>query len=284
MRPPPALFKTQRERVVESYQKAGHPFLASTLPYHSTLSVQFDVVEADQTYGLAFAVARENQRMSFFNYGVGDTITLGSWTGKATEAHTNLARAKSTNGAAEYIIEGVSLSSRCLRVDYNSSTAIVSTAVTDVDVLSAFNGESPWYDPASIVVPPQAQSPSNLENGLFQKLLPLLSLEFEWDRRVTAKIGSCSVLPQGGGASYLASNGVPDPDNVYRIPEGYLWRRDGEADSEFVARCTLQDNLVVPISLRADVDSATTFSVPETFDLELTMRLHGLEVQMPSGN
>lgn len=281
------LFQTQRSKVLALYRDAKQPFIASTMPYHSVRSLRFDVVESDTTNGLAFAVARQGQVLDFFSYGVGDRISLANLQNyRATEAETNLAKGKSTNGAADFVIEGVGMSCRAMLVDYGSGSTNLIPAITpsDADVISMLNGETPIWDPASIIMPPQGQSPSNLENGLFQSVLPFLSLEFEWDRKRTSKLGVCDLLPQGGAASYLRANGVPESDNRYEIPEGYVWRRDGEPDGEFLARTRLERAMVVPISLRTEVDVPTAFHAPLSIHLEILMRVYGLEVQLPSAN
>lgn len=280
------LFQTQRSRVLEMYEKNQQPYIASTMPYHSVQALTFDVVEVDTTNGLAMAVARRGQNQDFFSYGVGDRINLGNVANyRATEAETNLAKGKSTNGAADFVIEGVGMSCRAMYItNGNSSAGILQMLATDPDVVDMLNGAAPLWDPASILMVPQGQSPANLENGLFQALMPLLSLEFEWDRKRTSKIGVCDLLPQAGGASYLRANGVPASENRYEIPEGYVWRRDGQPDGEFIARTTLERPLVVPISLRSDIDDATVFHAPTNIVIEMIMRLYGLEVQLPSAN
>ncbi|OFW65959.1 MAG: hypothetical protein A2Y74_05350 [Actinobacteria bacterium RBG_13_63_9] len=280
------LFQTQRARVLGLYKENAQPFIASTMPYHSVRSLAFNIVDIDETNGLAFAVARRGQFMDFFGYGVGDRIQLGNVQNfQASEAETNLAKGKSTNGAADFIIEGIGMSCRAMLIQYSTGSGVITPAApTDPDVVACMAGTLPIWDPASIVMVPQGQSPANLENGLFQALMPLLSLEFEWDRKRTAKLGVCDLLPQAGGASYLRANGVPSSDNRYEIPEGYVWRRDGEPDGEFVARVTLERALVVPISLRSLITTPTDFAAPLNLQIELLMRLYGLEVQLPSAN
>lgn len=279
------LFLPTREKLLGMYQKAGQAFRASTLPYHSVRSLKFEVVHADTTNGVAYAVARSNQTLDFFSYGVGDRIALGPTANyQASEAETNLAKAKSTNGAADFSIEAVGLSCRGMSIQYASETALASSpAITDSAVVGAFTGASPIIDPASLLMPPQGQSPFNLENAPFSAVLPFLSLEFEWDRKRSEKLGVCDLLPQAAGGSSLRSNGVAHTDNRYRIPEGYLWRRDGEPDGEFVARVRLERDVVMPISLRTQIGAAT-YVAPTALYCELQMRLFGLEVSLPSTN
>lgn len=278
------LFLPQRQKLLNLYAGASQPFRASTLPYHSVRTLRFDIRDADTTNGIAWAVARANQTLDFFSYGVGDRIPMGPQANfNATEAETNLAKAKSTNGASDFVIEGVGLKQRAMTIAYQGSTAIAATPATDADVLSALAGETPIIDPAAIAMVPQGQSPFNLENPAFEGILPFLSLEFEWDRKRTEKIGVCDLLPQASGGSALRSNGVALSENRYRIPEGYLWRRDGEPDGEFVARCRLERSIVMPISLRQQV-SGSTYYAPTALYLEIQMRLFGLEVSLPSQN
>lgn len=279
------LFLPQRDKLLKMYAAAGQPFRASTLPYHSVRSLKFEIAHADTTNGIAYAVARANQTLDFFSYGVGDRISLGPTANyQATEAETNLAKAKSTNGASDFVIEAVGITCRAMSVAYSSATALASSpAITDTDVAGAFTGATPICDPASLLMPPQGQSPFNLENAPFAAILPFLSLEFEWDRKRSEKLGCCDLLPQASGGSALRSNGVPHTDNRYRIPEGYMWRRDGEPDGEFVARVRVERAIVIPVSLRTQIGAAT-YVAPDALYCELAMRLFGLEVSLPSSN
>ena len=282
------LFMTQRAKVLQAYAKAGQDFIAKTTPYHSTQVLTLDVVPG-QT-GVLYGIARRNQALAFFTYGVGEQVNLGGTltNQRATEAETNLAKGTSTNGASDFVIEGVGFSCRSVKVQHDAnSVAAIQARCTDADVVAAASGNVAVYDPAAILTVPQLQSPFNLEQGIFQAVLPLLSLEFEWDRKRVEKLGTVDLLPQAGAASYLRANGAPEAENRYRIPEGYLWRRDGQPDSEFVARVLLQRPLVVPlnqITLPADAPNDARNLIPTQICLEVTMRLFGLSVDLPSQN
>lgn len=282
------LFQTQRQRILEAYRDAKQTIVCHTIPYHSTGVVKFDVVNYNsaQTPGVAFAVARANQKIAFFNYGVGDNVNLGGTFQKvATDAETNLAKGNSTNGAQDYIIEGIGLECRGARLQYTSSDLSDITAlVTDPDVLAAAVGDVSIYDPASIFSPPQLQSPFNLEQGMFQALLGQTSIELLFDRKRVEKIGTLDLLPQAGAQSLLRANGIPESSNRYRIPEGYLWRKDGQPDCELEVDVTLQNALVVPINAIATWGSAGAPVVPTTIWLEVVIRLFGLGVDLPSQN
>ncbi len=285
-------FMTQRRRLLDAYKASGQAITARTIPYHSTGVVEFDVVNgAGAAPGVAYAVARKNQVITLFQYGVGDQIFLGGNGGntRATEAETNLGKASSTNGAQDFVIEGVGFHARSMRVAYAADTGNLYNgeegAPTDLDVIASLNGNVPMYDPAATNMPPQFQSPYNLEQGPFQSLLPLLSVDFLFDRKRVEKIGTVDTMPCASAKSYLRANGTPEQSNVYRIPEGYLWRRDGQPDSEFTAQLTLQRPLVVPINgIIPYVAGGATNAFPTKVWIEVTMRLFGLAVDLPSAN
>lgn len=285
-------FKTQRRRILEAYQKSGSEITCRTIPYHSTGVIQFDIVNfAGAAPGVAYAVARKNQQVTLFQYGVGDQINLGGAAGntRATEAETNLGKASSTNGAQDFVIEGVGFRSRGLRVNYANGTGNLYAGgddePTDADVVSALHGDVAMWDPAAINMPPQFQSPFNLENGALQALLGLMSIDFLFDRKRVEKIGTVDLMPCASGESYLRANGSPEQSNMYRIPEGYLWRRDGQPDSEFSVNLTLQRPLVIPMNgIIPYVTGGAASAAPTTIWMEVVMRLFGLAIDLPSAN
>jgi len=285
-------FSTQRKKLLKQYASAGQDIVCRTIPYQSTGVFQFDVVDSalGTPPGVAYAVARKNQVLTLFNYGVGDQINLGGTGGntRATEADTNQGEGSRTNGAQDFVIEGVGFYARSARVAFSSGTGNLYAGTgrpADADVLASLAGDLPTYDPAAVNMPPQAQSPFNLENGMFQSLIDLISVDFLFDRKRTEKIGTVNVMPCGSAKSMLRANGNPENSNIYRIPEGYLWRRAGQPDSEFTANLTLQRALVVPINgIIPYVTGAASAAVPTTIWLEVTMRLFGLAVDLPSAN
>jgi hypothetical protein len=286
-------FLTQRSRLLEAYKAAGQAVTCRTIPYHSTTYFQADIVNyAGAAPGVGYAVFRKNQSRTLFNYGVGNQVALGGLGGQstATEADTNLGKASSTNGAEDFVIEGVGFHQRGVRCAYAPGTGnlYVGTGVpTDADVVASLNGDIPTYDPAAINVPPQVQSPFNLENGILNALLPLISVSFLFDRKRTEKIGTVDVMPCTSAKSYLRANGEPSQNNMYRIPEGYLWRRDGQPDSEFTAQLNLERPLVVPLNGIIPYVTGSgqlPSAAPTQIWLEVTMRLFGLAVDLPSAN
>lgn len=282
------VFKTQRRRLLEAYAKNGQEIIAHTIPYHSVGVFKFDIVDWTTTPapGVAMAVARRNQQVTFFNYGVGDQVFLGgTGNSQATEAETNLAKGNSTNGAQDYVIEGIGFHCRGMRVVYSGTPLTNISALTaDADVEAAWLGNNAIFDPAALATPPQMQSPFNLEQGLFQALLGQASIQLLFDRKRVEKIGTLDLLPQAGAQSYLRANGAPESDNRYRIPEGYLWRKDGQPDCELEVDVALQRPVVVPINATQLWNESPNSVVPTSIYLECVVRLFGLAIDMPSQN
>jgi len=282
-------FTTQRTRLLQAYKDTKKDFIARTLPYHSTAVLQLDVVDADTVSGIAFAVAREGEALTFFNYAIGDQVDLGGVVGnvKATTAETNQSVAGNTNGAMDFVIEGVGLSCRGMRCEYAGANLTYLQAIADdSDVLASMTGDRAVYDPAPLMTPPQMQSPFNLENGMFQSLLAQSSVNFLFDRQRVEEIGTLEMFPQSGAASYLRSNGSPEASNRYRIPEGYLWRRSGQPDNNLSVNVRVQKAVVMPINLAtvAAGEAEGTYVAPSKIYLEIVMRLFGLGIDLPSQN
>lgn len=282
------VFMTQRERLLNAYKEAKQSVIAHTIPYHSTGVIKFDVVSTDVTNppGNAYAIARKAQLISFFGYGVGEQCDLGGTTvQRATDAETNLAKGRSTNGAQDYVIEGVGFHNRGLKALW-SGAALTALNLTSADsgVRSAFIGDTPIFDPAALIVPPQAQSPFNLEQAMFQSVIPYCSFDLLFDRKRVEKIGTMDLMPQAGAQSYLRANGSPEASNRYRIPEGYLWRKDGLPDCELEANLQLQRDVVIPLNGAATWLDPAVNIMPTTIWLEVVIRLYGLAVDLPSAN
>jgi hypothetical protein len=295
-----ALFETQRSRLLHDYADAGQDFAANTKPYKSTASILFVIVEPKPAAAplMAHAVARRDQNVTFFDYGVGtpvtDVLSSNSW--KATDADTNLANGTETNGNSDFVIEGISVSVKGHRIKWplGTSTGAVGL-VADKDVINAYESLAApassagppalIMDPAALMSPPQLQSPFNLEQALFSAVQPALSMAIAFDRRSFDRIGTLDEIPEGGAKSYLRSNGDPRTDNRYKIPEGLIWRRKGEPDSNFQVVLRLEQAVVVPINLVGLFGAVQNpLIVPQAIALDLTMRVHGLNVFIRSSN
>jgi hypothetical protein len=289
-------FQTKREQALASYKAQGANFIARTTPYHSVQFVQWDVVDFDAAPapGVAYLVARAGQELNFFSYGVGDRISVsqgviaGQVQLNATEAETILTKGKSTQGAADFVIEGIGLSHRGTRQIFQEGTSLTALQATSADpsVRAMFQGLNLFLDPAAMISSPLIQSPFNLEDTLWNALAPGLRLNFEIDGAQTAlaKIGPCDIMPQAGASSMLRANGIPDTQNRFRIPEGILWRRDGETDSELIVKARLDRDVVALLPGTVSAFDGATVLHPDFVILDLSMRLYGLELRLPSGN
>src|SRR5262245_34609535 len=117
---------TRREQLVSQYDKEAaeknKPYIISTKPYHSTVCLPWQVVDANTAQGFAWAVCEKGTVLDFFGYGIGETnVPFGPTARKATDADTNISKAKNTNGAASFVVEGISLSCRGRRVEDGGS-------------------------------------------------------------------------------------------------------------------------------------------------------------------
>jgi hypothetical protein len=281
-----ALFATQRRKVYEAYKAANQPFVASTKPYKSTVSFAGIVVNSVAAVASSFLVF-PTQRLEWFTYKLNDAVpgnqvTLPTYR-QALESDTNLSKPRTTNGAEDFVIEGMSATCRNTRLQY--LPAAIPAAITDPTVLQALQGLISMLDPGSLVTPPQINSPFNLEQAVYRAIAPHIAVEFEWDRARVVKMGTLEQIPEGGANSYLRALGEPSTNDRYRIPEGYLWRREGQPDCEFVVRGTLTEPVVVPL-LNVQLPSAVTLvtATPSFVYLDVVLRLHGLSVKLPSQN
>jgi hypothetical protein len=277
-----ALFSTQRTKLIEAYKKAGQSFQATTKPYKSTRSLVWTAgfLAAADHWGILHCA--KGQKLEFFNYGIGDDISAGGVTKRATESDTNVVKGSSTNGAEDFVIEGFSATARGTRMRVTGNGPAVTGGLADV-----LAGKGILLDPAALVTPPQVSSPFNLENTLYSAVAPYLAMEIMFDRKRIEKIYNLDELAEGGGKSYLRANGEPRSDNRARSPEGYLWRRDGQPDSELVVTLTLTEDVAVPINLvtipSTELGAATDVTFSDIL-VDIMIRAHGISVNLPSKN
>jgi hypothetical protein len=291
------LFEVQRRKLLKRYEDAKQEFRASTKPYKSTAQVVFTVqnpLPAGTNPTMAHLVALQGQRLNFFAYGINDQISFADGQRLATESDTNQSKANKTNGVEDFVIEGVSASAKSIRVQYFKDSdvpAIPALKALLPETLSLYLGRAPVLDPGALIVPPQVQSPANLEDVLYEAVKPHFAVEFEWDRTRVDKIGSLQEFTEGGAKSYLRSSGVASANkhDRYTIPEGYIWRREGEPDNQLVVRAQLTDSVVIPINLvtlqlTTSTNGGPHASTPLAIYLDIQMKLHGLSVGIPSKN
>lgn len=271
---------TTRHNLMAEYDRNKVAYKVSTRPYISRLPFVWSVVEARPVGGpftVAFAKLTRGQANEYFGFGQGDTIQLTTTTTKrATASDTNQALGKSTNGIEDFAIESVSCTIGQTRAEY-ADAAFAPLAFTDADVIAAFKGQLAVKDPGSLLMPPQAGSPFNLEDALGQALRQNVSVRFVWDSSVQIPIGTLNQVAEGGANSYLhASGGQPSVDNRYKIPEGYSWRAKSRTDGSFYVVAEVTDTVVCPLNLIPLAGQGATNAVPTALYNDVTMRVHGL--------
>lgn len=286
------LFRTKRSELLAMYAKNGVPFLATTRGLHSVRSLRFETVNVDTATGvIGYLVARQGQKLNFFNYGVGESIVLGAEAQhRATESDTSLTKGSRTTASADLSIEWITMHPRAIKAQYAAAAAtptfpdFVATVDPQAVVANALSGSVAMVDPFGNVIPADVGSSATLQHVLYHSVASHMSCKFEWDNADrTEKIGTCEQFVEGGGASYLNANGEPSVNNRFRIPEGFLWARESQPASELQVICTLEDDVVIPY---APVASPLASGFPALLNVyvEITMRLGGMLLRVPGSN
>lgn len=281
------LFQTKRQDLLNAYKRNGVPFLATTRGLHSTRSLMFEVVNLSATVG--YLVARRGQQLVFFNYGINESIDLANEPAhRATEADTSLTKGSRTTASADLSIEWITMHPRALKANYTPVGAppyqefVVGAA--DATVALALGGGVAMVDAFGLIIPAEVGSSATLQHVLYQAVAPHLTCRFEWDNADrTEKIGTCDQFVEGGGASYLNSNGEPSVNNRFRIPEGFLWARESQPASELQVICQLQNDIVIPYTPVAPLIGAVA-PILENAYVEIIMRLGGMLLRVPGSN
>lgn len=130
------MFLTQRSKIMQAYQDAGQPFNASTKPYKSTVSFTFNAVNPIVAATVFWFVAPSGVPLTWFGYKLNDVVPssgaqslAGTTYRSANEADTNISKARTTNGAEDFVIEGMSASCRGVRMGLAGAAEIVDTSV-----------------------------------------------------------------------------------------------------------------------------------------------------------
>lgn len=179
---------------------------------------------------------------------------------------------------------------RCIKTQYANSGGPYQEFVTppaEATLQAALNGQVSMVDAFGLITPAEVGSSATLQHVLYQAVAPHLTCKFEWDNADrTEKMGTCDQFVEGGGASYLNSNGEPSVNNRFRIPEGFLWAREGEPASELQVTCTLANDVVIPYTPTPNYTGAAAGALPtlQFVYVEILMRLGGLLLRVPGSN
>lgn len=274
-------FVTVREQLLAEYVKAGVDYRATTQPYKSRQPFRWIVVDplpVAPPATVAHAIL-EKQEREFFSYGIGEQIpwALGTTAPfrESTEADTNQGDGRNTNGAMDFCIESVSCSSAGIRPAYTAAQA-AAVGVTNATVLAAYQGQVQICDPGTLMAPPQAWSPFNLEDAMFEQLKSVSAVRFQWDRGGFIGIGTLDQVPEGAARSLLRASGDPRVDNRYKIEEGYAWRRKSKTDADFVTNVKVMNEVVCPINLVALGGQGAVATMPTYLFQDIIFRVHGM--------
>jgi hypothetical protein len=289
----PTLFNSKRTDLLDLYGKNGVPFLATTRGLQSTRSIQFDVVDPDlATNTIGYLVARKGQVINFFNYGMNDSIELsGDLNHRANESDTSLTKGSRTTASADLAIEWITSHPRAIKMAYAEAAqapfypdfVAATTPATD-PVLQMLRGQVPIVDPFGMVLPADIGSSATLQHVLYQAIASHLTCRFEWDNGDrTEKMGTFDQFVEGGGASYLNSNGEPSVNNKFRIPEGFIWARESQPASEMQVVAKLENDVAIPYT---PLVAALTSGHPHlTFAwVEIQLRVGGILLRVPGSN
>lgn len=287
------LFQTKRQDLLNAYKRNGVPFLATTRGLHSTRSLMFEAVNLSPTpltATIGYLVARRGQQLVFFNYGINDAIELaGEASHRATEADTSLTKGSRTTASADLSIEWITMHPRAIKAQYTPEAGATPwqdflAGAADPVVALGLSGGAAIVDPFGLVMPADVGSSATLQHVLYQAVAPHLTCRFEWDNADrTEKIGTCDQFVEGGGASYLNSNGEPSVNNRFRIPEGFLWARESQPASELQVICQLQNDVYIPYT-PVPPPQGVVQPILEGVYVEILMRLGGMLLRVPGSN
>ena len=287
------LQSTKRNELLSAYERNGVPFLATTRGLHSVRSLQFDVVQLDAGGAIGFLVARRGQVLEFYSYGMADQIILsGNPNHRATEAETSLTTGRRTTASADLAIEWITMAPRAIKASFVEVAApnpqfpdfVVAAMAANDPVLGALRGQVALVDPFARALAPEIGASATLQHVLYHAVAPHMTCRFEWDNADrTEKMGTCDQFSQGGGAAYLNANGEPSQQNRYRIPEGFVWGREGQPTSDLTVICELRNDVVIPYTPPA---SPLSTGFPDMVNawVEIRMSVGGLLLRVPGSN
>lgn len=273
---------------------SGKPFNVQRKVHHSARPLVFERVDQRPLLSPTMGLYRlRAETLRFFNYAEGDSIELGTVIGgapvtrKSDGADTSLTDARFTPHDADLAILAISMGQRNIcaqysEADINAAIAGSGGGALNNDTLDMLRGNTPLCDPGSIIVAPQLQSPSNLQNAIESFVKPFLKISLEWQGSSRVYSGMGHHFTHAMGKSYLESQGVAQLANAFNIPEGYIWNSQAEKqDTEMVVYCETQRPLEVVIQRPAfpllgavDIAGVPLNPFPERFIFWMLIYLH----------
>lgn len=292
--------ETAVQTLTREHQEKGVPYNVQHRAIHSSVAMTFDVIDARPLAAPATTafLAIQPQSWSLFNYKEGDAIADGTGTNiTATYADTSLTEARRTPYQSDVAIGAITLGQRSTRIQYSEAAIAAAIAATGAGSITAttlalLRGKVPFWDPGSLISPPQVDAPFNLERGIEQLLRPFLKIELVWNGNVYSYLGMGDRVPNAAAVSYQRAAGTPSLDNALMVPEGLIWRRTGlPVDTELEVRVSLTKALAIPIQLPAVplLGQTGTDPVPvpvfaDRVHLDMCMALHSVCFNQVSSN
>jgi len=273
---------TTAEKIQAEFEARKKPFRKEQKTHYSTRPVVWSVIGTGYpTAAIAWAYLDASSIVDdFFRYGQGDSIETGFGNQvQATACDTDLLAGGKTVGDETFVIQGISLSKVAVRV----KQSFPNDPAPPTAIANALAGGASLVDPGSIFMPPQLYSPANLEDAILTAMTPAISVSLNWDQEHVYPLGTLEFLGQGGPKSFLRSNGEPHPSNIYKIPEGYVWRPAGKTDSNFSVKASVGRKVAVPLSLVTLPGQSSPQSISGLVT-DLTVCLHGTKFSYPTSN
>jgi hypothetical protein len=263
----------------------------ATKVYYSRKTIRADAKDLNTTYGTGYLVVPK-QEVVFFDYGYGVTYTRAALENyRATRADTNLAKAKSTNGGAHFVIKRIGIKPLATLVEFDP--AVVTEQHTtyygasDADVLAALKGQRNFHDPQAIFAPAVAGSPFVTAHGAVFDALSFEAACFaRFDGEKTYFLPPVHEIGQAGASSFARAHGTPDGDGAFMIDEELYWAPDGKTDGDFELVLAVQNPVVMPFALAKDpFYSGTQFHAGLlALHVDVMVSLEGDEYSLPSAN
>lgn len=282
---------TAFDRLKNDYDSQGQPYQIGAHYYFSTGAFPFEipVIKTDANgFNRMTLRCPGGTKIQFFSYGINDDVNgVGlSPNIKATDSETNLAERQQTNNE-DFAIEGLAAGSRGCRISYPNVNAGFTSDARLFQQLR--DGDLPWSDLGSTILPPELSSPLALHDALFEAIKPFCSLHIFFDRKGGDHVCRLDKVPQGGARSYLYANGEPSAHNFFRIPEGYVWRSaNSKTDRLLMIEATIQQDVYSEVTLPSlwqPVSPVTDqLGAPAKIWCEFSLWLHGRAFYMPGKN
>lgn len=288
------------DRMVAEYEAAGKQYHIAASPHYSTRAFKFDRLDtfvlADGTTRMLFrALAGQEYILNSYKQGENlDQTKLPFLPGPATVADTSLSEAYSTDDE-DFVVEGLSCTVRGVRIASTDTAAPneffgangAGNGATDDTKGVILSGAESLEDPSSLVVPAEVGSPMTLQDVLWHAIRGKVSLVAAWNRKSSDHLGMGDELPEGGANSYLNANGEPTAHNFFRLPHGYVWRKEGQAqDTKFGVITKLERNAFVMVTWPGGMPSAAGGKLQslDNLFLDVKFRYHGRAFYYPSEN